>query len=58
MESFMQALGGVEMNGGSFLHLENFCKKFPGWWSWEHHDVGLQRRGIEIISLGNVATWK
>ena len=28
MESFVQALGGVELNAGSFLHLENFCKNF------------------------------
>ena len=28
MESFVQALGGVELNVGSFLHLENFCTNF------------------------------
>ena len=28
MESFVQALGGVELNAGSFLHLEKFCKNF------------------------------
>ena len=28
MESFVQALGGVELHAESFLHLENFCKNF------------------------------
>ena len=28
MESFVQDLGGVELNLGSFLHLENFYKNF------------------------------
>ena len=28
MESFVQTLGGVELNVGSFLHLETFCKNF------------------------------
>ena len=28
MESFVQALGGVELNAWSFLHLENFFTNF------------------------------
>ena len=49
MESFVQALGGVEQNARSFLHLKNFCKNFLV--------NGLRNVAtLKKIPLGNIAT--
>ena len=57
MASFVQALGGVELNAESFLHLENFCKNFlvDG---LENVTTLTQCRNVEKIPLGNVVTFK
>ena len=55
MEIFVHALGGVELNARSFLHLKNLLKI-----SWllvsGTSRRWTQRRDVENIPLGNVAT--
>ena len=57
MESFVQAWGGVELNVGSFLHLEFFFKKFPGCWSLECHNVGLNVATLKTYLLSTLRRW-
>ena len=57
MASFMQALGGVELNARSFLHFENFCKNFLVY-GLENVMTLTQSRDVEKIPLGNVATFR
>ena len=56
MESFVQALGRVELNSGIFLHLENFLQKFLGCWSRECRDIGLNVATLKYIPLCSVTT--
>ena len=70
MESFVQALGGVELNAGSFLHLENFftnflvfglgnvatLKIYLSGTSQRRKHTSLQCRDVENRPLYNVAT--